>query len=475
MKILHYLPGLPPARGGGLVKYALDLAEGELRLKNEVSILAPGKLTLLHPSKVKIVRKHWNNMPCYHVINPLPVSGGKGIANIEWLYQRGDIRIYLKFLGEMKPTVIHVHSFMGLHISFLEAAHQLRIPVIYTTHDYFGLCPKVTLMKGEKECCEKDWSKCSLCIEASMSQYMIYWEQSDIFRYLKNMRFVQWVEYSKRLLPIKLFFKNLLGRYKKSRKYKNKECEDIVYADSQKYDKLRLYYKEMFGYITGFHFNSRQTQKVYCDHLGVIKGKIVHISNKGISDNRIVHKYGKTLHIGYIASNEYFKGFPILKAALDALYTEGLKDFICHVYTNPKEMNIPYLRSHKPYKAGEIGQVLKDIDILVLPSVWKETFGMVVLEALSYGVPVLISQNVGAKDILEKQPGMGIVVDAGEEALKNTIRQIYNNRDILKEMNKKICDWKVNLSFEKHVNDMIKLYNSMQMVNEEDSKGDSVV
>lgn len=54
----------------------------------------------------------------------------------------------------------------------------------------------------------------------------------------------------------------------------------------------------------------------------------------------------------------------------------------------------------------------------MLPGVWKETFGMVVREVLSYGVPVLVSQNVGAKDILEKQQGMGIVVAVGEENLK---------------------------------------------------------
>ena len=47
--------------------------------------------------------------------------------------------------------------------------------------------------------------------------------------------------------------------------------------------------------------------------------------------------------------------------------------------------------------------------MLVAPSVWHETFGFTVLEALSYGIPVVISGTVGAKDILA--PGAGIVVE----------------------------------------------------------------
>ena len=46
---------------------------------------------------------------------------------------------------------------------------------------------------------------------------------------------------------------------------------------------------------------------------------------------------------------------------------------------------------------------------MVTPSIWFETFGFTVLEALSYGVPVVISGTVGAKDILVD--GAGIVVD----------------------------------------------------------------
>ncbi|WP_367333041.1 glycosyltransferase [Limosilactobacillus sp.] len=40
------------------------------------------------------------------------------------------------------------------------------------------------------------------------------------------------------------------------------------------------------------------------------------------------------------------------------------------------------------------------MDVLVLPSLCHETFGFVVLEALLQGTPCLVSNTVGAKDIV---------------------------------------------------------------------------
>ena len=58
-------------------------------------------------------------------------------------------------------------------------------------------------------------------------------------------------------------------------------------------------------------------------------------------------------------------------------------------------------------------------DLLVAPSIWYETFGFTVLEALSYGVPVIVSDHVGAKDIVGQN---GIIVKAGNvDQLKDAI------------------------------------------------------
>ena len=45
-----------------------------------------------------------------------------------------------------KPDVIHIHTFMGLYAEFLEAAKQLQIKTVFTTHDYYAICPKGNML-----------------------------------------------------------------------------------------------------------------------------------------------------------------------------------------------------------------------------------------------------------------------------------------------------------------------------------------
>ena len=88
----------------------------------------------------------------------------------------------------------------------------------------------------------------------------------------------------------------------------------------------------------------------------------------------------------------------------------------------------------KGFAYSQLGEIMADTDVLVAPSVWYETFGFTVLEALSYGVPVIVSEHVGAKDIVGDG---GIVVKAGDkEALKKAIGAL--NAEGLEKLRKNI-------------------------------------
>ena len=72
---------------------------------------------------------------------------------------------------------------------------------------------------------------------------------------------------------------------------------------------------------------------------------------------------------------------------------------------------------HKPYSYQELPNVMDQFDVLVTPSEWEETFGFTVLEALSYGIPVIVSDKVGAKDLILEGKN-GFVVASSIETLK---------------------------------------------------------
>lgn len=93
------------------------------------------------------------------------------------------------------------------------------------------------------------------------------------------------------------------------------------------------------------------------------------------------------------------------------------------------------MRIHDRYAYTDLDTVFEDVDLLVVPSIWYETFGYVVLEALSHGVPVLMSSNVGSRDILAQGAGV-IVEDITARGLYDALKKITSGQ--LSEMNRVI-------------------------------------
>ena len=458
LKILQYLPGLPPVMGGGMIKYALDLAQGEIEAGHEVILLVPGCFTHCHKDKTWIIKKKWHEIEYYSIINPLPVTRGKGVSVLTTLIEKGDIHVYVKFLQEVRPEIIHIHSLMGMHLAFLEVASHMGIPTIYTTHDYYGICPKAILLNGVGQCVVFDGSQCADCFDKIIKINKAKRWQSEAYRWLKSNRMIHCLEYSQKLIPLKIYVRSLLQG--DSRKHGTSKKDIKIVQQEENYRKLQQYYREMFAYMTKFHYNSRQSKKIFEQYLGNITGEVIPISNSNISDKRKIRNFGKTLHMGFIG-REAYKGFELLKAALADLYTGSLQDFKCHVYFNPKEKLPSYIISHAPFNEENMEQVYDGIDILLLPSVWKETYGLVVPEAISRGIPVIVSCNVGSRQLLTEHQGIGIVIEPTKEDLKEVLEMIYRNRELLKQMNQKICDCELNLGYEQHVEQIVHMYQNI--------------
>lgn len=455
MRVLHYLFGLPPVRGGGLIKYALNLAEGQREQGWDVCLMVPGEIC--KNKKIVIQKKKNIGFVCYHVINPVLVTCGKRIDDMAMLCEFGCLEIYTEFLRQVSPSIIHVHSLMGLHLSFLQAADQLKIPIIYTTHDYYGICPKYSKMESNGVRCSKDGRTCGLCMGNSVSIADLQRQHMQYYAWLKKNFLVNWLEYSKGLLRLKLWLRNKKKKHTELANIKN------IKDNSDSFQKLNQYYREMFAYITFFHFNSTQAEDVYRKALKNINGKVINISNRSIADNRKLRSYGRILKLAYLSNRQTIKGYEVLLETLDRLYDKGFHDFECHIYCNEDRLGTPYLRTHKPYIEKNMYKVFENMDILIVPSLWKETFGMVVLEAISYGVPVIISNNVGAKDILRLNKGIGIIADLenDENALYDAIKKLYEDRQLLVRLNENIVKAQLDLDYGNHVKEMIGLYKDL--------------
>lgn len=438
MKILHYTVGLGENRGGGLTKYVDDLVACQSK-DNSIMILYPGEYNLLS-SKVSIKReKDKQGVPVYSIINPLSLPMMFGLKDKEYLTKHTPTSMWRNFFEENKVEVIHIHTMMGLYEEFINAANELNIPTIYTTHDYFGLCPKQTYVYHNCKC--KNWNSCVDCPECNK------------YAFSRKKTIIIHSKLFCKLRKNKLFLK-IKGSAKKKIEKTNNDSERIPVNDLSFYKKLKYKYANAFSKIDWFHFNSSVSEQVFRRELPFLKGEIINISHKDVKDQRKEKKFeSKKLRITYLGPATAVKGFDWLIETLDKVSLSN-NNFLLNIYTYaPLERS--YLIKHGDrYNYSQLEKIMDESDVLVAPSMWNETFGFTVLEALSYGVPVVVSDSVGAKDLVQDNIN-GFIIN--EKNFEGVLLNIISNRDYLKIMNCNILKGNFE-SFDEHCHKILLMY-----------------
>lgn len=445
MKILHYFLGFPPYRTGGMTKFVYDLMNSQMDDGNEVIALWPGRMNFVFDNNVKIKkRKSINNISNYEIINPLPVSLDEGIKDVKEFTKECDYKIYYEFLNKIRPDVIHIHTLMGLHKEFIKAANLAGIKTIFTTHDYFGICPKVVLYKYGNVCDNDcDCKECIRCNYSALSLKKIKIMQSSIYRNLKDKKIVKCLRKKHR----NNFFEEVKPDFI--------ENEDKLEIRKKQYQTLRKYYVDILENIDVIHFNSNLTKGIYLKYIKPKKYKVISISHKNIKDNRNnKHVDSDKIRFTFLASTKPYKGFYLLKEVLDELYKKTFYGFELNVYGNISEKS-EYMNVYENgFNQNDLPDIFSKTDILVAPSIWYETFGFTVLEALSYGVPVIISDNVGAKDIVFNG---GIIIESNNiKKMQSVIERITMNK--IKRLKNNVKNIKIK-KWSSFCNEIKELYN----------------
>lgn len=389
----------------------------------------------------------------YEILNPLPVPIPFGIREPRAFTRSVDPVVFKEFLERMKPEIIHAHTIMGIHREFFQAARALNIRLIFTTHDYFGLCARTNFINEQQQLCNHpDPRKCAVCcVGAGLPVKLIRFTQSRIYQRIKYSwpmkRIRSWRR--KTILTPKIIEPAV--------------AKAISTENTNEYEYLYGYYKSIFEMIDQYHFNSRQSKDVYTRLLSV-HGEVIFITRDGIRDHRdkkYVHNNNGILRIGYIGSRDLYKGIAILVGALRLLVEHGYHRWEAHLYGDDfvefEDTSNRRIVSHGKYEWDQIESVLRNMDLLVVPSICKETFGLVVLEALSYGIPVLVSEHVGAKDVLNDAPLLARFKPCAE-ALYTTLNKILSRPEILIEYQRWITRKDFPFSINEHAKEMIQFY-----------------
>lgn len=95
----------------------------------------------------------------------------------------------------------------------------------------------------------------------------------------------------------------------------------------------------------------------------------------------------------------------------------------------------PHLTHIQSVPQLEVYKIMAAADCLLLPSKF-DSFGMVVPESLACGTPVLVSEAVGAKCIIQRHPKAGWIVDLGTEPLFEKVSELIRDRSLLRDARK---------------------------------------
>lgn len=436
MKILIYSLGLPPFRRGGLTNYTVDLAE-QLDIDGDnVTFLYPGKIPWRDNGKVgfrEVNSKY--RFSCYEMINPLPVSLTFGNSvDVTKFYASRSKREIRNFIRKISPDVVHIHTLMGLPIEFLEVLKEEKIKSVFTTHDYYGLCPKMLtsspLEALKSSQCTYDCMLCSVGPSFNKLRLM----QSHFYQSFKESKIIKYVR-------------------SKQREKTSDVTKTFYFSDEQVRERylLRKYYLKIFDLIDYFHFNSTVSKNIFKKHLPNVKGTVIPLTEKGLK-RKLNNNEHTQITIGFLGGISEKKGFNLFVDAINELNQRQLKfavlcagSMTSNSFFDKKNVHnvgiIPRKKMNKFYK---------EIDVLVVPSRCHETFGLVVLEAISQSVPVICSDMVGAKDLLENS-----LIFHSENELVKKLNDVIKFSKVRERMHQITNSLKVNLNFSEHV-DKIK-------------------
>jgi len=437
MRILHYYLG--PHRRGGLNRYATDLALAQQEAGHDVACLCPaGRIRQPRSPFIK-TGKTYRGISVFELYGGIPIPLLEGVADPGMILE-SDRKLSADavrdFCEVCKPDLLHIHTWMGFPVELLDELRRRQVKIVYTTHDYFGICPRVNLINRSGTLCDgPDNAACTSCNLNAPSELYLRW------------RNIPWLMKFKKILA-PLIAVRAGFRHKKSVQ------EPRIEVNPKNYSALGSYYRGLFMRCDKIHFNSRISEKVFQRFFPEITGVVLPISHRGIRDRRKLRQVNAAeIRLCMIGGEASYKGLPLLLKILGELENEKVCNWRLDVWGGSygKREGRIYYRGCFP--AGDEAAILEKTDLLIVPSVWCETFGFIVPEALSMGIPVLCSDTVGAQILVD--PGM---ICHGPAGLKNKLRGILTDPGLLDDENRRICETGEILTMKEHVRAMERFY-----------------
>ncbi|MFP3121170.1 glycosyltransferase [Rickettsia sp. R2] len=400
MKILKVIHGYPPYYRAGSEVYSQTLAR-KLSDNHEIQVFARHENSFLPSFHYSTVLDYGDPRILLHLIN-IPITKYR----YKFINEEVNIR-FEKIIDDSRPDLIHFGHLNHLSLSLPEIATKRGIPIVYTLHDFWLMCPRGRfIQRNSKEllqlCDGQEDKKCATeCYkgyytgdEGLLNTEITYWQQWVSTRMKQTKKIVEYVDHF--VAPSKF----LMNKFVKE-------------------------------------FNVPHTKISYLDYgfdLNRLKDK-----------NRIPEE---DFIFGYIGTHTPEKGIDLLLRAFSSLSakaklriwgalsqeTAGLKAIANHFPQKVKD-KIEWMGNYE--NENIVTEVFNKVDAIVVPSIWGENSPLVIHEAEQLRIPVITADYGGMAEYIQDGINGLLFKHRDTESLSEKMENLSIDKNLYTKLTKK--------------------------------------
>jgi len=445
MKILIVVHQFFPEFMGGTEVLTFDVAQTLKNNGNEVKIFTAfpyeGEINDLDRFD-SYTYKNIDVIRFKHTVTPM----GEQSNTFELEYNNLFVASYLReFFKAWHPDIVHVFHFHRVSMSIVDVCKEFNIPVLYTATDFWPICLLSQLRNHDGTMCSGPNKNAVNCVR----------HLALAFQPVEVQRKVQRIPNLLLGLIIKSIKVGMFGNYAFSPYIKALSQRPMFMKDRLNYIDKILVPTQLMGEILSK--NGVDRKRIDFQRYGVNLNYYKKI-NKSRGSSRI-------LKIGYIGALYEHKGVHLLIESVRILKNEDNIEIKIYGDLNQSPEygkrlkniaeNDERIKFCGTFPNDEIGQILFDIDALVVPSIWYENTPLVVYSALAARCPVIASNVKGISEIIKHEEN-GLLFEIGDvKGLSEAIKLVNNDREFLAKLSDNIVEPK---SMESYVTELERYY-----------------
>jgi glycosyltransferase involved in cell wall biosynthesis len=468
MKLLHVGSGFRPWRIGGLVAYAEDLMDEQVRRGHDVTYFFSGRLyPLLGGPRLRRWRRR--GVAMLEVINSPLYDHGRQ-PELELSEPRVE-EMFERALRELRPDAIHVQELAGLPFSVLDVARKAGIPTIFTLQDYFPLCSTFKLLdSGGRVCLRREiGADCVATTAADPRDPGLLIEATMRHHTMLSPRLRRIFESPLGGPPLRLVEAGLarleVARRRRAAPSSNDPAAVFQRRRDENVDRLND--------VDALVAMSRRVAEIY--------------SQLGVDDSRLRTVQLTLGHIERLTPRRRSVGAPITFATLAGFESapkggrvllEAMR--LCERQAREKRFRLvvfgdvhdrfaelvertPGLELRGRFVPRELDAMLDEVDVGLMPSVWEEAYGYAGVEFLAKGIPVIANAIGGMTDYTRDGETGWLNRSCSGAELAEIMAGVIERPQQVAELNEKLVEGhdSVVKTMSRHADEMDDLYHEV--------------